>query len=63
MELLPQEEVEGYQLDGFMSEDRQHAVRWHRPESKPYPQWWCVTHDTGYYTDCALQEDLPKKDS
>lgn len=50
----PVDEIET--LDGFVSDDGKHVVRWELAEvakDQEYECWWCITHQKLYYGGCS----------
>jgi hypothetical protein len=51
---------ETLQIDGFISEDHKHVVRWEKASKDEPPTWNCITHNKPYYTFCILETESPK---
>lgn len=59
MHLNPEEPDNLPSLDGFISDDHKHVVRWQYFDPAvegSFPGWWCVTHEQMYYDVCINEQ-------
>lgn len=46
------------ELVEFDSENGVCHVEWMQPQGEPFEFWYCTTHGTDYYHECAMNPEL-----